>query len=244
MTTADEFLADLASFIGYHESPAGSNQNQFSKALGRPAEAWCADFLIARARVRGVVLPSESAYTPALFKAFRDAHQTSAVPVRGAFAFFDFPEGDPVDHVGCVESWTSTTITTIDGNTSVSGSQSNGGAVARRTRNRSLVAGYGLPRYGSGTASGIKQVSTIEVDMQITNYDVTISTDGNGNGWQKIPHPVDRIVGFLSPGIRPGADHAYVAAEIGFAPEDPGTVVSVTDWSPNTSCVIRIRVAA
>jgi hypothetical protein len=36
-------LAEARSHIGYHEG--AGNANKFSKAMGRPSEAWCADFV-------------------------------------------------------------------------------------------------------------------------------------------------------------------------------------------------------
>ena len=48
-------------------------------------------------------------------------------------------------HTGIVESGGNGTITAIEGNTSASGSQSNGGEVLRKRRNTSLVTGYIRP---------------------------------------------------------------------------------------------------
>lgn len=148
MPTAGRFLAALRDQIGTHETPAGSNCNPYSHELGRPCEPWCQDFLVAIARRIGLPLPSSSASTVAMLQAFRNSRRSGTTPAAGAFAFFHIPgESSGVDHVGCVESSTSLDVTTIDGNTSVSGSQSNGGTVARRTRLRSWVVGYGYPAY-------------------------------------------------------------------------------------------------
>jgi len=83
-----------------------------------------------------------------------------------------------------------------------------------------------------------------ETDVAYRPVDVAISTDDQGNGWLKVPYIADQIIGHLGPGIRPGADHRYETAEVGFAPEDAGTIVSVSGWTPHTTCTVRIRVAA
>ena len=63
--------------------------------------------------------------------------------------------GDECDHTGIVESFDGSTVTCIEGNTvpaGESGDDWNGGAVARRTRPRSQVVGYGLPDAAPSTS--------------------------------------------------------------------------------------------
>jgi len=246
LVTADQFLADLASFVGYAEQPAGSNCNQFSHALGRPCEPWCADFLIARADHHGLILPSRSAYTPTLWHAFQNAGRAGQQPRKGAFVFFNFPHGDPIDHVGCLESWTSSGVTTIDGNTSVHGSQSNGGQVQRRQRLRTLVVGYGYPAYASSpppSQGGIVVHEPFEVDMNITDVDVTIPTGATGDGWAHINYTVDKVLSVIGPGLRPDVDGKVLTAKVGAAADGAQTVISVQGWAPGQPAVVRVRVA-
>lgn len=148
MPTPSDLLDIARSQIGYTEHPAGSNCNKYSHELGRPCEKWCADFVVWCASKVTLPLASTSASTNTQAQAYRAAHRWSSGPSIGAFAYFDFPDATTgVQHIGIVESFDATTVTTIDGNTSLSGSQDNGGAVRRKQRARSYVVGYGHPIY-------------------------------------------------------------------------------------------------
>lgn len=91
--------------------------------------------------------------------------------------------------------------------------------------------------------TGIVIIKTEEVDMTVTYVNVSIPTDGAGNGWKTVPYQIDKIVSFLPQGIRPGVDGAYETNEVGFAQEDPNTVVSVVGWAPNSTAIVRLRVS-
>lgn len=148
MATVEQFLALTAQQIGITESPRGSNCQKFSRELGRPCEKWCQDGLVWVADQVGLALPSRSASTSVQVQAWKRAGRWGREPRRGAWPYFDFPDKSTgVEHVGVCESWTANSITSIDFNTSVTGSQDNGGAVRRRTRSRSLVVGFGYPAY-------------------------------------------------------------------------------------------------
>lgn len=155
MTTRQEFLAACASEIGYTESPPGSNKTKFAAEAGHPnGYAWCLTGLDAIAKRTGLVLPAGvagTAYTPSAAGDFKRAGRWTLVPEVGAWAFMDFPDDvRRIQHVAVVEAiHPDGTVTTIEFNTSFDerGSQSNGGAVARRRRRTSLIVGYGLPEY-------------------------------------------------------------------------------------------------
>jgi hypothetical protein len=154
--SASLFLASLAQEVGYREEPnPGSNNNKFSRYLGKPAQPWCLDFLNAKAKQQGLILPpgvSTTSYTPTAQKAFQLADRWSNSPSVGAWAFWDFPDNvERTQHVSCVYTWDTATVTTYDGNTSqgAHGSQSNGEWVALRTRSRDFVVGFGLPAYSA-----------------------------------------------------------------------------------------------
>ena len=145
-------LADAQ--VGTVEARDGSTP--YHRDYGLPSrEPWCAVFVWDVFRDAGGAdsIHPKTAFTPTLAGWFRDRGQWSATPAVGALVFYDWP-GDRLDriqHVGIVESFTDTTITTIEGNTSNStfGSQDDGDGVWRRTRPRDdSVVGYGLPIYG------------------------------------------------------------------------------------------------
>ena len=85
----------------------------------------------------------------------------------GDVVLFDFSkEHDTRQHAGIVVSQTGDTLTTIEGNTSVT-SNDNGGAVMRRTRYRSQVVGYVRPHYTSTqTAARLVQIATGQIGVK------------------------------------------------------------------------------
>lgn len=85
--------------------------------------------------------------------------------------------------------------------------------------------------------------SSMEIDVNIQIFNYEINLDANGNGWTKVPHQIDKIIGYLPAGLRPGADGRYLTVELGFAQEDPGTIVSVAEGDPNSKVLVRLRVA-
>jgi len=140
--------------IGYTEGKA--NANKYSKALGRPAESWCADFVvwcIQQSGHAGDILNSPSviqickwAQKSGLVIDPKDARPNDVVA-------FDFSgkKKNPV-HIGLVEKGLDkNSLTTIEGNTSSGNdpkkSQSNGDVVARRERGLPYVYLVFRPKY-------------------------------------------------------------------------------------------------
>jgi hypothetical protein len=149
VATAEQFLDEARKYLGVTEAPADSNCQPFSKALGRPCEAWCADFVAYCAKEVGLALPSTSAYTPTMADGFRLAHQWTHDPQPGYIGFVDFPGDNTygIQHVLIVERVLGTEIQTIEGNTTPgdAGVQDNGGGVYRRVRPMLWIVGYGIP---------------------------------------------------------------------------------------------------
>lgn len=154
MATAQDFIAWARGEIGYRETPAGTNRNKYAAcadhANGVP---WCATFLVCGARTLGLVLPSESPYTPSMAAGFMRERRWYTDPEPGDFAFWDFPDSKRrIQHVSLVVSYNRLTrrVTTIDANSSgPGGSQDNGGMVVERTRSIRDVVGYGRPAYNA-----------------------------------------------------------------------------------------------
>lgn len=94
----------------------------------------------------------------------------SATPKRGDIVFFDFTgKHTKRTHVGIVERVNPDgSITTIEGNTSVT-SNDNGGAVMRRTRYKYQVTSYGRPAYASNAELEAYMALAIE-QIGITEY--------------------------------------------------------------------------
>lgn len=186
--TREAFLAELRSHKGETEMPPNSNINPFSLSLGRPAEPWCADFIVAGARKVGLQLPSESAYTPTMADAFRRAGRFVHDPQPGDIGFVDFPGDNThgIQHVWVVQKSQNGNLLTVEGNTSSgdSGSQDNGGTVAERIRPKAWVVGYGRPAYEDTPpvhAPGAQQISDEEAEMACV-------VDRPQDGWITVAH--------------------------------------------------------
>lgn len=149
-------VAWALSRVGLVESPANSNKGpqitQWEVNSGYPwvpgapkGVPWCQCFANAAA-VAGGAPQLDTGFTPAVMVGIGDFHPIDVHDAeQGDFIFFKWPgvSFDRSDHVGVLQSKTSTTVTCIEGNTSktINGSQNNGGGVFVRTRSRSLVVG-------------------------------------------------------------------------------------------------------
>ena len=133
--------------IGYVETPDNITKfGEFTKANGLP---WCGSFcnwVLAHAgvKVHSVVSTAVGAHK------FKEIGRWFDVPALGDFAFMDFPHDDVdrISHIGIVVAIDGKTVITIEGNTSGSGDQRNGGMVMvkQRTIGKEVV-GFGRPKY-------------------------------------------------------------------------------------------------
>lgn len=130
--------------LGYAESPAGSNQNKFGDWYGMNYQPWCAMFASWCYEVAGgspsfapAVAYSYCPYIVADARAGRNGLRTTDDPIPGDLVVYDWSADTVYDHVGLFEQWLEGTaeFSAIEGNTSTS-SNSNGGQVMRRTRDR------------------------------------------------------------------------------------------------------------
>ena len=133
--------------IGTVEVPDNlTKYGEFTKANGLP---WCGSFcnwVLAQAgvKVHSVVSTAAGAHK------FKDLNAWSTTPALGDLAFMDFPHDgvDQISHVGIVVGINGKSVNTIEGNTSGTGSQRNGGMVMAKTRTIGVeVVGFGRPKY-------------------------------------------------------------------------------------------------
>ena len=119
---------------------------KFTKADGLP---WCGSFcnwVLAQAgvKIHSVVSTAIGAHK------FKEISRWSETPEIGDLCFMDFPHDgiDKISHVGIVAAIDGKTITTIEGNTSGSGDQRNGGMVMVKSRTIGKeIVGFGRPKY-------------------------------------------------------------------------------------------------
>lgn len=133
--------------IGYVETPDNITKfGEFTKANGLP---WCGSFcnwVLAQAgvKVHSVVGTAKGA------QIFKDINRWHDEPVIGDLAFMDFPHDgiDKISHIGIVVGIHGDKVTTIEGNTSGTGDQRNGGMVMVKVRTIGKeIVGFGRPKY-------------------------------------------------------------------------------------------------
>lgn len=136
--------------IGYVETPDNiTKYGEFTKANGLP---WCGSFcnwVLAQAgvKVHSVVSTAVGAHK------FKEIARWSEIPAIGDLAFMDFPHDgvDRISHIGIVVGLIDNkTCLTIEGNTSGTGDQRNGGMVMIKVRGfgeGKEIVGFGIPKF-------------------------------------------------------------------------------------------------
>lgn len=150
--TANDVLRIARKEVGITEQPTNKvkyNTWYYGKAVSGNAYPWCMAFVMWVFNQAGIELGLKTASCTALEDYARKHGYLVKKNFRpGDIVFFQFDKDAAADHTGIVESVTSTTVICIEGNTSINGSQSNGGQVCRKIRNLSLVRSAYRPNYG------------------------------------------------------------------------------------------------
>ena len=153
MATAEKVLEIARGELGTKESPANSNRVKYNtwyygREVSGSAYPWCMAFVQWCFAQAGVPLPIKTASCGALMNAAKKSGQWVTKDYRpGDVVIYDFPGGAATDHCGIIEKVTLTGVAAIEGNTSETGSQSNGGMVCRKVRPVSLIVGAVRPKY-------------------------------------------------------------------------------------------------
>lgn len=149
---ASEVLAIARGELGVTEDPKGSNRVKYNtwyyrREVEGDAYPWCMAFVQWVFHQAGMTPPVRTASCGALMRAAKAAGQWVTGNYRpGDVIIYDFPGGAATDHCGICEDAGEDTVTTIEGNTSVTNA-SNGGEVRRMTRPVSKVVGGWRPQY-------------------------------------------------------------------------------------------------
>lgn len=100
-------------------------------------------------------------------QAYIKAGRYDNTPKVGDPIFFKGTRHSGANHIGVVIKVTSTTVTTIEGNTSNKEFDDNGGIVAQKTyaRNNTRILGYGHPKYSSESSSNTTTTESTTVKV-------------------------------------------------------------------------------
>lgn len=144
----NKVLSIASSQIGVKESPSGSNLQKYGEWYGLNGYAWCMMFVQWVFSHADLPLPLRTASCTELANYAKVHGQWVTKGYKpGDIVFMHFKQSTTAtEHVGIIESVSSTYITTIEGNTSLT-SQDNGGAVMRRNRANSVITGAYRPWY-------------------------------------------------------------------------------------------------
>ena len=152
MATANELLEIARKQLGICESPPSSNNVRYNtwyygREVMGSAYPWCMVFVQWVFAQAGVKLPVRTASCGALMNAAKAAGCWVTTDFRpGDVVIYDFPGGAATDHCGIVETeLPDYGVQAVEGNTSQSGSQSNGGMVCRKNRPGKYIVGAVRP---------------------------------------------------------------------------------------------------
>ena len=167
--TAERVLDIARGELGTRESPANSNKVKYNtwyygREVSGSAYPWCMAFVQWVFAQAGVPLPIKTASCGALMNAAKKSSQWATKDCRpGDVVIYDFPGGAATDHTGIIEKVLPTGVVAIEGNTSQSGSQSNGGMVCRKTRPYSQIVGVVRPKFEEDDGMNIGKLTDEEV---------------------------------------------------------------------------------
>ena len=148
MATAETLLDIARRELGAAENPAGSNRTKYGAWYGLDGQPWCMMFVQWCCHRAGVKLPARTASCGGLMRVAKQFGGWVTKDLQpGDVVIYDFPGGADTDHCGIVEQVTASGIVAIEGNTSESGSQSNGGMVCRKKRPWKHIVGAIRPEF-------------------------------------------------------------------------------------------------
>ena len=129
----------------------GDNLTKYGKFTGFDGQPWCGSFVNWCANQAGVKMHSVVSTAVGAHK-FKETNRWSNLPSLGALAFMDFPHDgvDRISHVGIVIAFEhgNDIVTCIEGNTSGTGDQRNGGMVMIKQRSlKRDIVGFGVPKF-------------------------------------------------------------------------------------------------
>jgi hypothetical protein len=131
--TAAHFIDVALKEVGIVEE--GDNLTKYGKFTKADGLPWCGSFVNWCANEAGVKLHSVVSTALGAHK-FKEVSRWHETPQLGDLAFMDFPHDgvDRISHIGIVVGVKAKSVITIEGNTSGTGDQRNGGMVMIKER--------------------------------------------------------------------------------------------------------------
>jgi hypothetical protein len=147
--TSARLIEVAAAEIGTIEE--GNNLTKYGKFTKADGLPWCGSFVNWCAAQAGVKIHSVVGTAIGAHK-FKEIQRWSNIPQMGYLAFMDFPHDgiDRISHIGIVVDFKhgEDTVTLIEGNTSGTGDQRNGGMVMVKQRSlKRDIVGFGIPKF-------------------------------------------------------------------------------------------------
>lgn len=172
--------------IGVCEKPSGSNKQKYGVAYGMNGAPWCVIFLwwaFKEAKASDLFCGGAKTASCGQLKTYA---QTKGQWVTsnykpGDLVMMNFKGGTAPSHIGFLVSVDGSTFNTIEGNTSSSeaGSQSNGGMVAEKKRNKSVIVGAYRPKYEEGKPITIIKPTTTTANLKVNAHTLKEGSKGN-----------------------------------------------------------------
>lgn len=150
MATVKQTLDIARKELGYTENPPGSNMTKYGKWIGLDGQPWCMSFCQFVCNQANVHLPMKTGSCGELMRAAQKQNMWVTTNFQtGDIVIYDFSgKQKTTQHCGIVEEvLPDYGVQAIEGNTSVSGSQDNGGMVCRKKRARKYIIGAVRPVY-------------------------------------------------------------------------------------------------
>jgi hypothetical protein len=163
-TTVQRLLEVAFNEVGYTESPV--NKTKYARYFGTDGIQWCGVFVNWCFVKAGGGLHN-TWYTPSGANGFKIRKQwkTKGKILAGDILYFDFPNDnvDRISHVGIAVKDLGKSVLCIEGNTTLTGyapkgkklDERNGGAVSLKIRDKSLIVGWGRPKYEGSDYKGM-----------------------------------------------------------------------------------------
>jgi len=141
-------IAVAAAEVGTKENPPGSNRTKYGQWFGLDGYKWCAMFVSWVYFKSGYPLgyiDTDKGFSSCQsgYDHWLKTGELTDVPQMGDIVLYDWNEDGHCDHTGIFYQWIQEGISfqSYEGNTSI-GSDSDGGAVMLRNRNKKYVKGF------------------------------------------------------------------------------------------------------